>query len=219
MNDLMSFGIHRLWKDTFMDRLGPTPGTNLLDVAGGTGDIAFRYLNYLKSDRLHPNSHVTVLDINTAMLDVGQYRSKGLGYDSSQITFQEGNAEELPFEDGLFDAYTVVFGIRNFTHIQKAIDEAYRVLRPGGRFLCMEFSQVTDTNLQWIYDQYSFQVIPLMGQLVSGQWHPYQYLVESIRQFPNQDLFKSMIEKAGFREVIYENLSSGIVAIHSGFKL
>lgn len=219
MNDLMSFGVHRIWKDIFVDRLAPPPGTKLLDVAGGTGDIAFRYLNYLKLKQPDPNSHVTVLDINTTMLNVGKYRCDLLGHDPTLITFQEGNAEELPYENDSFDAYTIVFGIRNCTHIEKVVDEAYRVLKPGGRFLCMEFSEVSNTTLQWIYDQYSFQVIPLLGQLVVGQWHPYQYLVESIRRFPNQNHFQSIIERSGFRQVVYENLSSGIVAIHSAFKL
>lgn len=227
MNDAMSFGIHRLWKDIFIDRLGPTHDTKLLDVAGGTGDIAFRFLNYV--DKLPPNTlsehcapHVTVADINRAMLDVGEQRARDLfkvPVPNPRLRFLEANAEELPIESDSYSAYTIAFGIRNVTRIDKALSEAYRVLKPGGRFLCLEFSHVNNSMLQWAYDQYSFQVIPVMGQLIAGQWKPYQYLVESIRQFPNQEEFKSMIESAGFQYVTYENLTFGVVAIHSGFKL
>lgn len=224
MNDAMSFGIHRLWKDIFIDRLGPTKNTRLLDVAGGTGDIAFRFLNYIDNT---PGSdsctaHVTVADINRAMLDVGEQRARSqfkCEVPNDRISFLEANAEELPLQDNSYSAYTIAFGIRNVTHIDKALSEAYRVLQPGGRFLCLEFSQVNNSVLQWAYDQYSFQVIPVMGQLIAGQWKPYQYLVESIRQFPDQEEFKSMIESAGFQHVTYENLTFGVVAIHSGFKL
>ncbi|KAF2894824.1 hypothetical protein ILUMI_11347 [Ignelater luminosus] len=219
MNDAMSLGIHRIWKDIFMHRLGPTQGTQLLDVAGGTGDIAFRFLNYIVNDHCQTDCHVTVCDINVAMLSVGKSRSENLGYDPKFISWKEGNAENLPFEDESFNAYTIAFGIRNCTHIDKVLEQAYRVLKPGGRFLCLEFSQLENSAAQWMYDQYSFQVIPLLGQLIAGQWKPYKYLVESIRQFPNQDTFKSMIETAGFRNVTYENLTLGVVAIHSGFKL
>jgi len=218
MNDAMSFGIHRIWKDIFIERLGPTADTHLLDVAGGTGDIAFRFLKYLNAAG-HLNACVTVCDINKAMLDVGQLRAKKLGFSCERINWLQGDAEKLPVNDASFTAYTVAFGIRNMTHIDTVLDEAYRVLKPGGRFLCLEFSQLNNKMLQWMYDQYSFQVIPVMGQLIAGQWKPYQYLVESIRQFPNQEDFKSMIEDAGFCQVSYENLSFGVVAIHSGFKL
>lgn len=218
MNDAMSFGFHNIWKDIFIQRLGPTADTHLLDVAGGTGDIAFRFLKYLNAAG-HLNACVTLCDINKAMLDVGQLRARKLGFNCEQISWLHGDAEKLPVNDASFTAYTIAFGIRNVTHIDAVLDEAYRVLKPGGRFMCMEFSQLNNKMLQWMYDQYSFQVIPVMGQLIAGQWKPYQYLVESIRQFPNQEDFKSMIENAGFCQVSYENLSFGAVAIHSGFKL
>ncbi|XP_012266938.2 2-methoxy-6-polyprenyl-1,4-benzoquinol methylase, mitochondrial [Athalia rosae] len=224
MNDAMSLGIHRVWKDIFMQRLGPTHGTRLLDVAGGTGDIAFRYLNYLKNTKNTENlqSHVTVCDINEAMLNVGKGRAEKQGWTVDKgynISWQQGNAEKLPFANDEFTAYTIAFGIRNVTHVDHVLSEAYRVLQPGGRFMCLEFSQLNNEALQWIYDKYSFQMIPVMGMLIAGQWQPYQYLVESIRKFPRQDIFKGMIEDAGFRVVNYENLTFGTVAIHSGFKL
>ncbi|XP_068152856.1 2-methoxy-6-polyprenyl-1,4-benzoquinol methylase, mitochondrial [Drosophila tropicalis] len=226
MNDAMSMGIHRLWKDIFVERLGPTHGMRLLDMAGGTGDISFRYLKYLANQ---PNtdgrsSHVTISDINQHMLDVGEERSKRLGLTTDKlpnlsIDWQCADAEKLPFKNDGFNAYTIAFGIRNCTHVDKVLSEAYRVLQPGGRFMCLEFSHLTNDTMQWLYDQYSFQVIPPMGQLLAGQWQAYQYLVESIRKFPKQDDFKQMIEKAGFVGVTYENLTFGIVSIHSGFKL
>uniref|UniRef100_A0A1B6G3G9 2-methoxy-6-polyprenyl-1,4-benzoquinol methylase, mitochondrial n=1 Tax=Cuerna arida TaxID=1464854 RepID=A0A1B6G3G9_9HEMI len=225
MNDAMSFFIHRIWKDIFIQRLAPTPGTNLLDVAGGTGDIAFRYLKYLKnlppptSDLVSPPSSVTVCDINRAMLSVGRERAEKQGYREPEINWLEGDAEKLPVESNKFTAYTIAFGIRNCTHVDKVLDEAYRVLKPGGRFMCLEFSHVNNEVLQWIYDQYSFQMIPVMGQVIAGDWKSYQYLVESIRKFPNQEDFKEMIQSSGFSCVSYENLTFGIVSIHSGFKL
>lgn len=218
MNDAMSFGIHRFWKDKFMLSLYPCPGTRLLDVAGGTGDIAFRFLKYLNVPT-KDHGHVTVCDINKSMLEVGKLRAERKGYIGECISWQEGDAEELPFENDSYSAYTIAFGIRNVTHVDRVLSEAYRVLQPGGRFLCLEFSTVNNSVLQWLYDQYSFQVIPVMGQVIAGQWKPYQYLVESIRKFPNQENFKSMIENAGFCCVNYENLTCGIVAIHSGYKL
>ncbi|XP_069701005.1 2-methoxy-6-polyprenyl-1,4-benzoquinol methylase, mitochondrial [Periplaneta americana] len=218
MNDTMSFGIHRLWKDIFIQRLGPTADTQLLDVAGGTGDISFRFLKYLRLAGISTGS-VTVCDINKAMLEVGRSRAEKLGFTGEQINWLHGDAEQLTVNDSSYNAYTIAFGIRNVTHIDRVLEEAYRVLKPGGRFMCLEFSHLNNEALQWLYDQYSFQVIPVMGQLIAGQWKPYQYLVESIRQFPNQEDFKSMIEDAGFRHVSYENLTFGVVAIHSGFKL
>ncbi|CAH1111769.1 unnamed protein product [Psylliodes chrysocephalus] len=218
MNDVMSLGIHRLWKDYFMCSLSPTDNTKLLDVAGGTGDISFRFLNFLKTNNLK-NCHVTVCDINPHMLEVGKVRSEKLNYDQNLISWKEGNAEELDFEDNSFNAYTISFGIRNCTHIHKVLAEAYRVLKPGGRFMCLEFSHLEYSYAQWLYDQYSFQVIPVLGQVLAGKWQPYQYLIESIRQFPTQENFKLMIEEAGFRQVSYENLTLGMVAIHTGFKL
>lgn len=224
MNDVMSFGVHRLWKDIFMLRLSPTPGTQLLDVAGGTGDIAFRFLNYLKTlpqnPGNHKNSKVTVSDINQLMLDEGKKRADTLGYKTGEdVDWLLADAENLPIDNEMYSAYTIAFGIRNVTHIDKVLDEAYRVLKPGGRFLCLEFSHVNNEIIRRLYDIYSFQMIPVMGQIVAGEWKPYQYLVESIRQFPNQEDFKVMIQSAGFSQVHYENLSFGVVAIHSGYKL
>ncbi|XP_028893796.1 2-methoxy-6-polyprenyl-1,4-benzoquinol methylase, mitochondrial [Zeugodacus cucurbitae] len=226
MNDVMSIGIHRLWKDIFMDRLGPLHGTRLLDMAGGTGDIAFRYIRQLqaKKNTLKRHSYLTISDINQHMLDVGRERARLQGLTEENlpdisIKWQQADAENLPFENDAFNAYTIAFGIRNCTHIDKVLAEAYRVLEPGGRFMCLEFSHLTNNVMQWMYDKYSFQVIPPMGQVLAGQWKPYQYLVESIRQFPNQEDFQKMIEDAGFEMVYYENLTFGIVSIHSGFKL
>ncbi|XP_075238285.1 ubiquinone biosynthesis protein COQ3, mitochondrial [Lycorma delicatula] len=225
MNDAMSFGVHRLWKDIFMARLSPTHGTHLLDVAGGTGDIAFRFLKYLNTLSPNPSTKeikgkVTVSDINQHMLDIGKKRAEKLGYRTGEnIDWLLADAEQLPIENDTYSAYTIAFGIRNVTHIDKVLDEAYRVLKPGGRFMCLEFSHVNNDFLQWVYDQYSFQLIPVMGQVIAGEWKPYQYLVESIRQFPNQEHFKAMIQSAGFSQVTYENITFGVVAIHSGFKL
>ncbi|OXU25446.1 hypothetical protein TSAR_011430 [Trichomalopsis sarcophagae] len=223
MNDAMSFGIHRIWKDQFIQRLDPEHGTRLLDCAGGTGDITFRYLTYLKN-KCNPKaikSHVTVCDINANMLDVGQVRAKRQGFtveNGYDIAWQQANAEELPFDSETYTAYTIAFGIRNVTRVDKALAEAYRVLKPGGRFLCLEFSHVDNDLLRWVYDQYSFQVIPVLGTLIAGQWQPYQYLVESIRKFPKQEEFKEMISNAGFKRVTYENMTFGTVAIHIGHK-
>ncbi|XP_008548336.1 2-methoxy-6-polyprenyl-1,4-benzoquinol methylase, mitochondrial [Microplitis demolitor] len=224
MNDAMSFGVHRLWKDLFIQELAPTHGSKLLDTAGGTGDITFRYLNYLNNLKNPKNvkSYVTVSDINQNMLDVGKLRAKKLGFTSENgynIDWLQNDAEKLSCPDESFTAYTIAFGIRNVTHIDKVLSEAYRVLQPGGRFLCLEFSHVTNDSLKWLYDQYSFQLIPVMGKLIAGQWEPYQYLVESIRKFPKQEELKGMIEEAGFRQVTYKNLTFGVVAIHSGFKI
>ncbi|XP_076665687.1 ubiquinone biosynthesis protein COQ3, mitochondrial isoform X2 [Andrena cerasifolii] len=224
MNDTMSLGIHRIWKDIFIQRLGPTHGSKLLDSAGGTGDITLRYLNYLKNTRNHRGlkSSVTVCDINKNMLEVGKIRAEKQSWtsqDNVEINWKECDAENLSLENDSFTAYTIAFGIRNVTHIDKVLSEAYRVLTPGGRFMCLEFSRVDNDVLRWFYDQYSFQVIPVLGTLVVGEWQPYQYLVESIRKFPDQEHFKDMIEEAGFRNVTYENLTRGVVAIHSGFKL
>lgn len=223
MNDVMSGGIHRLWKDYFVRLMSPARGTRLLDVAGGTGDIAFRFMDFLRhakssSDSLS-ESHVTVCDISQAMLDVGKRRAARRDCRHGEISWLLGNAEQLPVSDESYDVYTVAFGIRNMTHIDTVLSEAYRVLRPGGRFMCLEFSEVANPLLRRVYDVYSFHVIPVMGQVVAGDWKSYQYLVESIRQFPCQEEFKEMIEDAGFSHVTYENLMFGVASVHSGFKL
>ncbi|MEM7190067.1 MAG: bifunctional demethylmenaquinone methyltransferase/2-methoxy-6-polyprenyl-1,4-benzoquinol methylase UbiE [Pseudomonadota bacterium] len=212
MNDLMSVGIHRLWKQALIDWLAPRPGMHLLDVAGGTGDIAFRFLERLKGD-----GQVTVCDMTQAMLDEGAARAKKAGH--LGIDWICGDAMALPFADRTFDAYTIAFGIRNVTRIEDALAEAYRVLKPGGRLLCLEFSQIPVPGMQWAYDRYSFNVIPAMGQAVTGDRDSYQYLIESIRRFPDQDTFADMIKDAGFGQVRYRNLSMGIAALHSGWRL
>ena len=214
MNDLMSAGMHRAWKSAMVASLNPPKTRNfqVLDVAGGTGDIAFRILNAA------PHAHATVLDINGSMLDVGRDRAIKAKLDG-RCTFVEANAESLPFEDASFDAYTIAFGIRNVPQIAVALKEARRVLKRGGRFLCLEFSEVVIPGLDKIYDAWSFNAIPRIGKAVTGDGESYQYLVESIRKFPNQENFASMIRKAGFARVSYRNYSGGIAAAHSGWKL
>ncbi|MBY0407759.1 MAG: bifunctional demethylmenaquinone methyltransferase/2-methoxy-6-polyprenyl-1,4-benzoquinol methylase UbiE [Rickettsiales bacterium] len=211
MNDLMSAGLHRLWKNDMVKWLAPHPGMEILDVAGGTGDIAFRMLSRARC-------HVTVCDINYNMLAEGRSRAidKNL---LSGLEWVCGNAESLPVPSDRYDAYTIAFGIRNVTHIDKALEEAHRVLKPGGRFLCLEFSHLHHAALQKAYDAYSFAAIPKIGQWVTGNAEPYQYLVESIRRFPKQEKFASMMREAGFANVQYRSLSQGVVAIHSGRKI
>lgn len=216
MNDLMSVGLHRLWKDDFVTALNPPRGTqafHLLDVAGGTGDIAFRIAR-----AGGPNVRVTVADISPEMVGEGRKRAMAEGL-LERSSFSVGNAEMLAFPGKHFDAYTIAFGIRNVTHIDRALAEAYRVLKPGGRFMCLEFSHVDVPLLDRFYDAYSFTVIPAVGKVVTGDGHPYRYLVESIRTFPKQDAFKAMIEAAGFANVSYRNLTGGVVAIHSGWRI
>jgi demethylmenaquinone methyltransferase / 2-methoxy-6-polyprenyl-1,4-benzoquinol methylase len=215
MNDVMSGGLHRLWKDALIAWLAPPRRTRtyeVLDLAGGTGDIAFRIAE--RSD----GAKIVVGDINREMLAVGRTRAaeRRLG---EAVTFAEANAETLPFERGRFDAVTIAFGIRNVPRIDEALREAFRVLKPGGRFLCLEFSSVDVAWLDRLYELYSFNVIPALGELVSGDRDSYQYLVESIARFPNQARFAMMIGEAGFDKVDYRNLSGGIAAIHSGWKL
>eukprot|EP00761_Pharyngomonas_kirbyi_P000433 gb/GECH01000433.1/.p1 GENE.gb/GECH01000433.1/~~gb/GECH01000433.1/.p1 ORF type:complete len:292 (+),score=76.32 gb/GECH01000433.1/:1-876(+) len=227
MNDFMSGGIHRWWKDELIKTLGPRPGTNILDVAGGTGDIAFRIADalekeYQKKTTNNQSSKIVVCDINPSMLAVGKDRAIQQGLldkTNVQLSFEEGNAENLPFQSNTMDAYTIAFGIRNVTNVDAALREAYRVLKPGGRFLCLEFSRVENDLLRMIYDQYSFNVIPSIGEVVAKDRDSYQYLVESIRRFPDQETFKSMITDAGFRYTRYNNMTFGVVALHSGFKL
>jgi demethylmenaquinone methyltransferase / 2-methoxy-6-polyprenyl-1,4-benzoquinol methylase len=213
MNDAMSLGIHRLWKDAMLDWLAPREDSHLLDVAGGTGDIAFRYLKRVKG-----NGHATVLDMTQGMLDEGQKRADALRL-GDRLEWVCGDAMALPFKDNTFDYYTISFGIRNVTRIGDAIREACRVLKPGGRFLVLEFSQIPIAGVQKLYDLYSFNVIPPMGKAITGDRDSYQYLVESIRQFPRQDVFADMIRDGGFDQVTYRNLSLGIAALHSGWKI
>ncbi len=213
MNDLMSGGLHRLWKDAFVTELAPPKGGSplaALDMAGGTGDIAARILN-----RGGEGTSVTVCDISAEMLAEGKRR---LG-DHGRVRFVQANAEGAPFPDRSFDAYTIAFGIRNVTHIDRALAEAYRVLRPGGRFLCLEFSTVDMPMLDTVYDAFSFKMIPALGGLVTGDRTSYRYLVESIRKFPDQAHFARMIEAAGFARATYRNLTGGIAAIHSGWRI
>jgi demethylmenaquinone methyltransferase/2-methoxy-6-polyprenyl-1,4-benzoquinol methylase len=213
MNDLMSGGLHRLWKAELINTLAPPKGAApfaLVDVAGGTGDIAFRYL-----DAVGDGGSAVICDISKEMMEAGQARAKGRG----PLAFVQGNAEALPFEAKRFDAYTIAFGIRNVTHIEAALREAFRVLKPGGRFLCLEFSSVEMPLLDTLYDAYSFKAIPALGGLVAGDAESYRYLVESIRRFPDQERFAQMIRDAGFERVQYRNLTGGIAAIHSGWRL
>ncbi len=215
MNDLMSGGLHRLWKDAVVAWLNPPkrPGWRALDVAGGTGDVAFRMV-----DASGGNAHVTVLDINGSMLSVGRERAEKRGF-ADNVDFVEANAEELPFADDTFDAYTIAFGIRNVPRIEVALAEAFRVLKPGGRFLCLEFSEVDMPLLDKVYETWSFRAIPQIGKAVTGESEPYEYLVESIAKFPNQKNFAAMIERAGFERVSFRNYTGGIAALHSGWKL
>lgn len=212
MNDVMSVGIHRVWKDAMMDWLAPRPGQKLLDVAGGTGDISFRFLKRAGS------GHSTVLDLTESMLVAGRQRAEADDMADS-LDWVVGDAMKLPFPDNTFDVYTISFGIRNVTRPQEALNEAYRVLRPGGRLMVLEFSQLPNPMMQKAYDLYSFNVIPRMGQLIANDRDSYQYLVESIRNFPDQDTFLSMVKTAGFENAKYRNLSLGIAALHSGWKI
>ncbi|MCV6595576.1 MAG: bifunctional demethylmenaquinone methyltransferase/2-methoxy-6-polyprenyl-1,4-benzoquinol methylase UbiE [Mangrovicoccus sp.] len=212
MNDVMSGGVHRLWKDAMMDWLAPRDGQQLLDVAGGTGDISFRFL------KRAPQAHATVFDMTASMLEAGRERADAEEL-SDRLDWVQGDAMALPFEANSFDVYTISFGIRNVTRVQDALNEAFRVLRPGGRLMVLEFSQLPNPLMQWAYDRYSFNVIPTMGQAIAQDRDSYQYLVESIRQFPDQESFAQMIRRAGFEQVKYRNLSMGIAALHSGWKL
>lgn len=213
MNDLMSLGIHRVWKEAMMDWLAPRAGQHLLDVAGGTGDVAFRFLG-----RAGAGARATVLDMTAAMLDEGRQRAEA-GQLADRLDWIVGDAMALPFADNTFDAYTISFGIRNVVRIPDALAEAYRVLKPGGRLMVLEFSQIPNAMMQKAYDLYSFNVIPRMGQIVAGDRDSYQYLVESIRKFPDQETFAAMIRQAGFAQVKYRNLTLGIAALHSGWKI
>lgn len=252
MNDLMSAGVHRLWKESFVRALGPQAGMRVLDVAGGTGDIAFRCLEAAGA-AAPPRAasvlgvpgaeaepfQVVVLDINADMVEVGRRRAveRGLPYNPApvpedgsvpappegggpaSVSFAVGNAERLPFADATFDAYTIAFGLRNVTHTDAALAEAYRVLRPGGRFMCMEFSPVQLPVLKQLYDAYSFSVIPALGELVANDRASYEYLVESIRNFYEPDDLRELMDRTGFAATSYEAYTGGICHVHSGFKL
>jgi demethylmenaquinone methyltransferase/2-methoxy-6-polyprenyl-1,4-benzoquinol methylase len=213
MNDAMSLGMHRGWKDRFVKRVKPQAGEKILDMAGGTGDIAFRM-----ADR---GADVTVADINQEMLDVGAERAmeRPEADGAGSLVFTRQNAEEVDFASNTFDAYTIVFGIRNVTFKDKALAEAYRVLRPGGRFFCMEFSVTDWSGFREIYDLYSMHIMPRMGQVIAGDADSYRYLVESIRKFPRMPEFEHMIGEAGFVNTKYETILGGAVAIHSGWKV
>ncbi len=212
MNDAMSMGIHRIWKDAMMDWLAPRRGQRLLDVAGGTGDIAFRFL------RRAGHGHATVLDLTEPMLVEGRKRAEAEALAAS-LDWVVGDAMALPFEDNTFDVYTISFGIRNVTRPQDALNEAFRVLRPGGRLMVLEFSQIPNDLMQRVYDLYSFNIIPRLGQIIANDRDSYQYLVESIRQFPDQETFLQMVRDAGFGNAGYRNLSMGIACLHSGWKI
>ena len=212
MNDVMSLGVHRIWKEAMMDWLAPRPSQKLLDVAGGTGDISFKFLKRAGF------GHATVLDITENMLIEGRKRAEANQVLNS-LNWVVGDAMALPFADNSFDVYTISFGIRNVTRPQEALNEAFRVLRPGGRLMVLEFSQIPVPLAQKAYDFYSFNVIPRMGKLIANDRDSYQYLIESIRKFPNQETFLSMVRQAGFENANYRNLSRGIAALHSGWKI
>jgi demethylmenaquinone methyltransferase/2-methoxy-6-polyprenyl-1,4-benzoquinol methylase len=209
MNDVMSGGLHRHWKDLFVRRVGPRKGEHILDMAGGTGDVAFRLARR--------GAIVTVADINEDMLDVGRERARRQGIE--RVDWARENAEELRFAGSSFDAYTIAFGIRNVTRVQEALEEAHRVLKVGGRFFCLEFSTTSWPGFARVYDAYSMHIVPKLGKAVAGDEESYRYLVESIRRFPPMETFKAMIGRAGFSQVKAEPILGGLVAIHSGWKI
>ena len=213
MNDLMSAGLHRLWKDSFIDWLAPRKNTHLLDVAGGTGDIAFRFSKKTKNQ-----AKVTILDRNKNMLNEGK-RRLNVGQIAPDLEWVCGDAMNLPFKNEIFDYYTISFGIRNVLDLKKCLSEALRVLKPGGRIMILEFSKVENETLNKIYDAFSFNVVPRLGKLIANDAESYQYLIESIRKFPSQEKLASLVSEAGFRLVKYRNLTQGVVAMHSGWKV
>lgn len=217
MNDLMSGGVHRLWKNALVDVLNPRPGEKFLDVAGGTGDVAFRIVRrQLAKGGERPD--VTVCDINPAMLAVGRDRAADRGL-LKGLTWTTGDAENLPFPDRSFDGYTIAFGLRNVTDIDKALSEAHRVLKPGGRFYCLEFSKVTSAPAARVYDAYSSRALPLFGRLVARDAESYRYLHESIRRFPPQRELARRMREAGFANVAWRDMTLGVVALHSGWRI
>ena len=213
MNDLMSAGLHRLWKDNFIDWLAPRKNTHLLDVAGGTGDIAFRFINRTKNQ-----AAVTVIDRNENMLKEGKRRSNS-GKVETDLEWVCGDAMKLPFKNEVFDYYTISFGIRNVLDLKQCLSEAFRVLKPGGRIMILEFSKVENQTLNKIYDAFSFNIVPRLGKLIANDAESYQYLIESIRKFPSQEKLANLVTEAGFRQVKYRNLTQGVVAMHSGWKI
>jgi len=216
MNDLMSFGIHRMWKDVMVEWLAPRPAWKIIDVAGGTGDIALKIKRHL-GDRYNSNGIITVCDINESMVNSGRNKAIDIGV-LNEIKWTVGNAENLPFADMEFDAYTIAFGLRNVTNLSLALQEANRVLKPGGRFMCLEFSKLSSPTLGKFYDFYSFSMLPNLGKIITGDKDAYSYLVESIKLFPDQNKVCNLMELNGFKNIKYRNLSNGIVAIHSGWK-
>lgn len=225
MNDVMSMGVHRLWKDAACAKLNPKPGEIILDVAGGTGDMARRLAMLAREAKLRrqargfeaDDAQIRIIDYNEAMIMAGREKSRAQGLYEPEISWSVGDAMNLALPDKSADAYIISFGIRNVADVQQALNEAYRVLKPGGRFFCLEFSKPTSSVIAKIYETYSFNVIPQMGALVSNDRDSYQYLVESIKRFPDQDLFKSMMIKAGFQRVGYDNYTNGVAALHYGW--
>jgi len=217
MNDLMSAGVHRLWKNTLVDVLHPRPGERFLDVAGGTGDVAFRIARR-QAAKGAARPDVTICDINPAMLEVGRDRAVDRGLVQG-LTWSTGDAEALPFPDRSFDGYTIAFGLRNVTHIDKALAEAWRVLKPGGRFYCLEFSKVSSAPVARLYDTYSERALPFLGRVVARDAESYRYLHESIRRFPSQRELAERMRRAGFAAVAWRNMTLGVVALHSGWRI
>jgi demethylmenaquinone methyltransferase/2-methoxy-6-polyprenyl-1,4-benzoquinol methylase len=217
MNDFMSFGLHRVWKKIFISKVKARKNLKILDLASGTGDISFSIAKKL-SNRDISDYQIVASDINPEMLKVAKQRALDKNF-LDNFTFKEINCEEIPFDNNSFDYITIAFGIRNVTDREKALKEIYRVLKPGGKFLCLEFSEVDNKNLKSIYDFYSFNIIPKIGKYVAKDEDSYQYLVESIRKFPNAEEFSQLIDKAGFTKTSYEKLNSGIVAIHQAYKI
>ena len=211
MNDIMSFGMHRLWKNSLISKLKPNQNKRVIDVGGGTGDIAFKLLE-------KGCQNIVVTDVNTKMLEAGRNRAMDKAV-IKEIKWIAGNAEQLPFDDLSFDVYTTAFCLRNVTSLEKALKEAFRVLKPGGRFLCLEFSHVILPSLAKIYEQYSFKLLPLIGQVIANDSAAYQYLAESIRRFPKQNELATLLEGSGLEKITHQNLFQGIVAIHSAWKI